>query len=175
MTRSSKHQIEQDEKKVLYELVKHAKENVDTIAHTCGFSRQKVWRMIKHLEKEKLIWGYTAVYNEQKIGQTHFIMMIKRTMEKIDERVIETIITTKSENLAKEFGITIETAAYIHGEYDWMLTFTAEDIAQAKRFSEQLIALYPSGTDKISLFQTLIFVRKNHLLNPERKNLKYFL
>jgi AraC-like DNA-binding protein len=39
MSKSSKNQVEQDEKKILLELVKNSKENIDTIAKHCGFSR----------------------------------------------------------------------------------------------------------------------------------------
>jgi DNA-binding Lrp family transcriptional regulator len=39
MVKSSKNQMEQDEKKILSELMKNAKENIDTIAKRCGFSR----------------------------------------------------------------------------------------------------------------------------------------
>ena len=53
MSKSSKNKIEQDEKKLLTELTKNAKENIDTIAKSCGFSRQKAWRMMKQLEAKK--------------------------------------------------------------------------------------------------------------------------
>ena len=175
MAKSSKDQIEQDEKKILSELMKNSKENIDTIAKHCGFSRQKAWRMIKQLETKGLIWGYSAIVDEEKMGMMHFILLIKRTMEKIDEKVIDIIISTKTEELAKEYGIAIESSAYLHGEYDWILTITAEDIKQVKKFSDQLIALYPTGTEKITILQTLMFVRKHYILNPERKKLKDFL
>ena len=175
MSRSSKDQIEQDEKKLLFELMRNSKENIDTIAKRCGFSRQKAWRMIKQLEEKKLIWGYTAVFDEEKIGQKHFILMIKRTMEKMDEKVVDLIISTKTEDMAKELGITIESSAYIHGEYDWIITVTAENINHVKKFSDLLAALYPSGTETITILQTLMFIRKHYVLNPDRKKLKEFL
>ena len=175
MSKSSREQIDEDEKKLLSELVKNSNENLETIAKHCGFSRQKTWRFIKQLEAIRLIWGYTAVFDEQKIGLTHFMLMIKRTMEKIDEKVVDIIISTKAEDIAKELGITIESSSYVHGEYDWVLTFTAENIRQAKKFSDSVVALYPSGTEKITILQTLMFVRKHYVLNPERKKLKDFL
>ena len=52
----------------------------------------------------------------------------------MEEKVIDTIISTKTEEVAEEFGATIESSAYINGEYDWSLTFTADDIIQAKSF-----------------------------------------
>jgi DNA-binding Lrp family transcriptional regulator len=66
LAKSSKEQIEQDQNKLLSELMKNSNENIDTIAKNCGFSRQKACRMIKQLEAKKLIWGYTAIVDEQK-------------------------------------------------------------------------------------------------------------
>jgi DNA-binding Lrp family transcriptional regulator len=175
MSKSSREQIEQDEKKILSELVKNSKENIDTIAKHCGFSKQKAWRLIKQLEAKGLIWGYTAVFDEEKIGQTHFMLFIKRTMEKMPEKIVDNIISTKTEELAKEFGVTIESSAYVHGEYDWILTFTAEDIKQAKRFQDALFTLFPGSFEKITILQTLMFIRKQHILNPDRKKLKEFM
>ena len=51
MTKSSKDLIDQDEKKIISELVKNSKENIDTIAKHCGFSAQKVRRVIKQMER----------------------------------------------------------------------------------------------------------------------------
>ncbi|VVB62006.1 Uncharacterised protein [uncultured archaeon] len=118
MAKSSREQIDEDEKKLLTELVKNSNEKIETIAKHCGFSRQKTWRFIKQLEVKGLIWGYTAVFDEGKIGQTHFMLLIKRTREKMPEKVVDTIISTKTEELAKEFGATIESSVYVHGEYD---------------------------------------------------------
>jgi hypothetical protein len=127
------------------------------------------------LREKKILWGYTIVFDERKLGKTHFIMLIKRTNEKMDERVIEGIISMESEKLARQFGITIESSAYIHGEYDWMITFFADDILHAKNFSNKLMTLYYTGTEKITILQTMMFIRKHYVLNPEKQKLKEFL
>jgi DNA-binding Lrp family transcriptional regulator len=175
MSKNSRNQIEQDEKKILFELVKNSHENKDAISKHCRFSRQKTWRFIKQLEAKKLIWGYTAIFDEEKIGLNNFMMLIKRTTKKMDEEVIDKIISTKTDNIAKKYGITIENLYYIHGEYDWILTFTAENIKQVIKFSDQLFALFPGSTEKITILQTLMFIRKQSILNPDKKKLKDFL
>jgi len=175
MTKKSRDQIDQDEKKLLSELVKNSNEKIDSIAKQCGFSRQKAWRIIKNLEEKGVIWGYTAIFDEEKIGQQHFMLMINRTMEKMEEEVVDIIISSKTNALAKELGVTIESSAYVHGEYDWIMTITAENIIQAKQFSDALVALYPRGTEKITILQTMMFIRKQYILNPDRKKLKEFV
>ena len=175
MSKSSRDQIYKDEKKILSELVKNSNEKIETIAKHCGFSRQKTWRFIKQLETKGLIWGYTAIFNEEKIGRMHFILMVKRTTKQIEEKTIDKIVSRKLEDLVAELGITIENSSYVHGEYDWVLTFTAEDIKQAKKFSDSLVALHPGVIEKITIMQTLMFIRKHYILNPEKMKLKEFL
>jgi len=89
MAKSSKEQQTEDERKILLELQKNSKESIDTIAKHCGFSRQKAWKIIKRLEEKDVIWGYTAIVNEEKIGQTHFMLMIKRTKKKLEEEITD--------------------------------------------------------------------------------------
>jgi DNA-binding Lrp family transcriptional regulator len=175
MSKSSREQIDKDEKKILSELVKNSNENIETIAKHCGFSRQKVWRAIKRLEEKGLIWGYTAIFNEEKIGLIHFMLMVKRTTKQLEEKTADKIISRRLEDLVAELGITIESSSYVHGEYDWVITFTALDIKQAKKFSDSLITLHPGVIEKIAIMQTLMFIRKQYILNPEKMKLKEFL
>ena len=58
---NSKKQIGVDEKKVLTELQKNARESVDKLSERCGFSRQMISGIIERLEENKTIWGYNVV------------------------------------------------------------------------------------------------------------------
>jgi len=175
MAKSSRDQIDKDEKKILSELVKNSDEKIETIAKHCGFSRQKTWRFIKQLEEKGLIWGYTAIFDGEKIGLKHFIFMAKRTMKQLEGKTADKIVSRKLEDLVAELGITIESSFYVHGEYDWVITFTAKDIKQAKKFSNSFVALYPGVIEKMTIMQTLMFIRKQYILNPEKMKLKEFL
>jgi DNA-binding Lrp family transcriptional regulator len=175
MSKSSREQIDKDEIKLLSELIKNSNESIESIAKHCGFSRQKTWRFIKQLEAKDLIWGYTAIFNEEKIGLIHFMIMIKRTTKNLEKVTADRIISRKVEDIATGLGIAIESSFYVHGEYDWILTFTAEDIRQAIKFSDSLIALHPGVIEKITIMQTLMFIRKQYILNPDKAKLKEFL
>lgn len=164
-----------DEKKVLSELVKNANKNIETIAKLCGFSKQKTWRIIKRLESKELIWGYTAVFDEEKMGLKHFMVLIKRSMKRLDESTINKIVSRRLEDVIKELGITIESSSYVHGDFDWILTFTAKDIVQAKKFSDALVTFHPGVIDNVSIVETLIYIKKHYILNPEKARLKEFL
>jgi len=169
MPKNSRDKIDQDEKKILFELVKNSNENIETISKRCGFSRQKTWRMIKQLEAKKLIWGYTAVFDEQKIGLNHFMLLVKRTTKQLEETSADRIISRKIEDFAAKIGCTIESSSYVHGEYDWVTTFTAKDIKQAKKLSDAFVTLHPGVIERITILQTLMFIRKLYILNPEKK------
>jgi len=175
MSKSSKNQREQDEKKLLSELVKNSHENIDTIAKHCRFSRQKTWRMIKQLEAKGMIWGYTAIFNEQKIGLNHYTLMLKRSTKPLKEGTADLILSRRSEGILNKLGGIIESSALVHGDYDWIVTFTAEDIKQAKKYSDTFISLHPGEIEKATLLQTLMFVKKQYILNPDRKKLIDFM
>ena len=76
MPKNSKEQIKEDEKKVMEQLINNSNESIDKISKKCGFSRQKVWRIIKRLEKSKKIWGYTAIISENDLEMKDYILLI---------------------------------------------------------------------------------------------------
>ncbi len=175
MSKNSNEQISQEETKVLAELVKNANKNIETIAEHCGFSKQKTWRIIKRLETNGLIWGYTAVFDEEKAGLKHFMLLVKRTMKQLEQKTIDKIVSRKLEESAAKLGITIESSSYVHGDYDWVLTFTAKDIIHAKKFADILVEFHPGIIEKNTILETLMYVRKHYILNPEKERLIDFL
>jgi Lrp/AsnC family transcriptional regulator len=175
MVKVSKEQINKDEKKILAELQKDAQESIDVLAKRCGFSRQKVWRIVKRLEKNRMIWGYSAIIDEKKNDMNHYTLLIKRTTKKLDEKTVDIITSRKLEDIVGSIGATIESSYYVNGEYDWVVTLTARNIVQAKKFCESLLALHPGVIEKIVLLETLFVVKNHYVLNPESKKLREFL
>ncbi len=175
MVKNTKEHIIEDEKKVLIELQKNAQERVNIIAKHCGFSRQKTWRIIKRLEAKGLIWGYTAIFDETIMGVKHFTLMVKRNSKKVEQKTIDQIISRKIEDFAEDLGVTVESSYFVHGEYDWILSFTTEDITHARKFADYILELNPGILEKVTILQTMMFIRKQHILNPEREKLKELL
>jgi len=175
MAKSSKKQIYEDELKVIAELQKNAKENIDVIVKNCGFSRQKVWRIIKGLEEDKTIWGYAAIVNEEKQGLKSYMILIKRTTLPIDEKLADKIITRQLENLASEIDIKIEHSMLTHGTFDWVICFRAKDMIHAKKFSEIVNRTYWGYIGEVHMLEVLFPIRKQGILNPDIQKLKEFL
>jgi len=175
MARSSMKEIEKDEMKIIIELQRNAKESIDKIAKRCGFSRQKVWRIMNNLEENKKIWGYTAVTDDEKIGIKRYFVLIKRTATPITKDLAEKIIRREVEKTAKAEGINIESSFFVHGNYDWIICLTAENIKYAKKFCDIVQNAYHGHIADLALLENLFAIRKNNLLNPNREELKEFL
>jgi len=174
MTKRSIEQIKEDEKKILAELQKNSRESADSIAEKCGFSRQKVWRIINKLEENKTIWGYGAIVDNEKLERTEYFILVKKTNIPVQEAA-DIIISRKLEKKADEFGINIESSSYLHGQYDWTLSFTAKNIKQAKRFCEALKEIYYKYISELILIEKIFPIKKCGIQNPSLKKLKEFV
>ena len=174
MSKNSREQIDADEKKVIRELQKNSKESIDKIAKRCGFSRQKVWRIIKRLEKNKTIWGYYAVVDNEKLDMKRYIMLIKRSNKPIGD-AINKIIDLTLHFKGEEIDVDVICSSYLHGHYDWMLIFTANDIKNAKKFSELLTKEYQHVISEIHLLEDIFSVKKCGVINPDLEKIREFL
>ena len=158
MPKNSREQIDADEKMVLEELQKNSKESIDGIAKKCRFSRQKVWRIIKRLEKNKTIWGYCAVVDNEMLKRNRYIMLIKRSNKPLGD-TIDKIVDLTMHVKGKDFGVEVVSSSYLHGRYDWMVIFTAFDIKNAKKFSELLKKEYRQAISEIHLLEDIFSVK----------------
>lgn len=175
MARSSLNQIEKDELKIITELKNNARESIDKIAHRCKFSRQKVWRIMNKLEETKKIWGYTAVTDDEKLGQRKFFILIRRTTNPLSNELAEKIISRDIEKAASDEGIIIDNSFFVHGKYDWIMCFTANNIKHAKKFSDMVQKAYHGYIAEVVLLENLFPIRYNGILNPYKEKLKEFI
>jgi len=175
MAKSSNQQLLKDEKEILDVLRTNANESIDVIAKKCGFSRQKVWRIIKKLERQKTIWGYTAICEDENYNLKHFTMLIKRTTKPIDEKILTEILTTRLDDLLPDSEIKIINIEYVHGYYDGVFTFLADDLITAKKFCERFLERFNLYIGSFELLEGIFFIRKQMLRNPQLKKQIKFL
>jgi DNA-binding Lrp family transcriptional regulator len=174
MAKMSLQQIDIDEKTVIRELQRNANEGVDAIAKRCGFSRQKVWRIIKKLESNHTIWGYHAVVDNERLHLKSYIILVKKANTPIT-KLLETILSRDIERNAGEVGVTITSSIYLHGFFDWSIKFTAGDIRQAKKFCEQFNRIYHEYVKEIYLIEEIFPVKYCGIQNPNVDKLKNFV
>ncbi|UCD14025.1 MAG: Lrp/AsnC family transcriptional regulator [Thermoplasmatales archaeon] len=175
MPKSSKKQMYADEMKIVEELQKNSKESIDAIAKRCGFSRQKVWRNIKRLEKNKTIWGYHAVVDDEKLGLRRYFILIKRTNKPATKEKIDYVITRKLSKETAEIGVNVECSYYVHGSFDWLICITASHLRQVKKFCEAFNVLFEEGyVANIQVLEVIFPVEKNGMNNPDIDKIKEF-
>lgn len=174
MPKSSVNQIEQDEKKILKELSKNANKSINDIAKSLGFSRQKVWRVIKNLEKNNTIWGYVAVVDQQKLNKKIFMMLMKRTNKPIPKEVLNQIVNREILDKVKKWDVEFINSIYLNGVYEWVICFSAYNIRYAKNVVELFYQLYPDIISEIDLHEEIFTVQSFGINNPEINKLKDF-
>lgn len=167
--------IAEDTRKVIAALQKNAKESVATMAKHCQMSEQRFVRTMKYLERNNKIWGYTAIVDEREHGVHKFVLLLKRTAEKFDPETLDDITMNQFKKDYAPLGVTIESSYYLHGEYDWLVIFTAADLIQAKKFSKILFDHYPGIAAKVALMQVIFTNRAHHISNPDQTKLREFI
>ena len=172
MPKTSKEQIANDEKKIIYELQKNSKENIEKIAKKCGFSRQKVWRVVKRLENNKTIWGYHAVVDDNKIGLQQYFVLIKRTTKPFSKEHIDSIIKRVIQTEIAKMEIIIENVSYVHGEFDGIHIIRASNVVQVKKYCEILNKLSKGYISDMKILEELFPIEKNGIVNPNIEELK---
>jgi len=172
MAKNSQSQIKKDEKKIISELLQNSNKSINEIAKSSNFSRQKVWRIIKNLEKNNTIWGYTATIDEEKIDKKSYIILIKRTNSPIEKKVIDSIVNRDMEEKANLIGIDIKSSVYTNGIYDWVICFEADNIKNAKKFCESLTREFSGFIQDLHLIDKMFSVKKCGIKNPNVNELR---
>lgn len=160
--------------KVLDVLKQHANENIRELSKRCGFSPQKVGRVIKNLEKEKRIWGYTAVEDGEANELKHFILLVKRSKVPFDAFFKKEIVFERLDDY-NTGSVKIEDIYLAHGSFDGVITFYAPDIISAKKLVQELFRRIGKYFDDYRLLETLVPIRKQGLKNPQIEKLVEYL
>ena len=173
MAKTSEKQVLLDEIKVLNALEQHSKDGIDEIAKSCSFSRQKISRIIKNLEQSKVIWGYTAITDEDVRNLKQFVLIVKRKSVPFDEAYKKELIFDKLDSYSSD--VKIENISLTHGQYDGFVTFYAKDIIYAKKLVNEIFKRIGKYFEEYIMLETLFPIRKQGLKNPKMKKLVEYL
>lgn len=174
MAKNSRKQIMLDEIKIVEQLSKNANKSINDIAKSCGFSRQKVWRIIKNLEKNNTIWGYTSIIDEEKQNKKSFVVLIKRSPNPLNKELVDKIAKREISKRAAKLGIKIITSMYTNGIYDWFIHFNANNIKDAKIFIEDLNKTFEGYIEESSLLEKMFTTESYGIQNPEINKVRDF-
>jgi DNA-binding Lrp family transcriptional regulator len=170
MVKTSNNQIHLDEQKVIDALEQHSKDRIDTIAKCCGFSSQKVSRIIKNLERNKVIWGYPPVTDGDLGDLKHFVLLVKKSTIPFDEALKKEMVFEKIDAYAPS-SVKVENILFTHGSFDVVVTFFALNLVNAKKFCEIAFERLEKYIGDYILLETLVPMRKQGLKNPRIKEL----
>ena len=118
----------------------------------------------KKLEKEKTIWGYSAIIDDEKFGLKKYFVLLKRKFNHISKDKVDKILKRSLKKEAVKIGIYIESSYFIYGSFDWLLCINAKNIKHVKKFCSLLINLF--GEDNISdmdIHEVVFPVEKNNI------------
>ena len=166
MPKSSQEQIDNDDRKIISQMQINSKESIDKIAKKCGFSRQKVWRTIKRLEKNKIIWGYSVIVDNEKNDLNHYIVLFRRSTLPIDDNMQNAICKEKLDYYFPETNVTVLDVFYVNGKYDWVVSFTAPGIREMKMFCEKCMRKFGKYIIEYDVLETIVPVRISGIKNP---------
>jgi DNA-binding Lrp family transcriptional regulator len=160
------------EDKILKELKKNCRLNLDEIGKRCGCSRYKVAKIMKRLEDNNIILGYSAIINPSKINLKHYILLVKRTSQPFDEEMIKKIPVMTERDFVPNVNIENIDTLYVHGNYDWVLSFTAPDISVAKEFCNKIMKYYSKLLEDLELLEIVAPFRLNGFVMASSDEIK---
>ena len=168
MAKTSKKDIMEDEKKIIKSLRRDSKKGLDAVAVHLSCSRQKIWRIIRRLEK-KTIWGYTIVFSREILEMKRFIIMIKFNTKPLDGlHQLERIQKTISEDLEKNFkDVLIDYSFFVHGPYDILMGISAKDIRDALKVKNYIHQKIGENIKDTKVSEILFNFVEGGIKNPE--------
>jgi len=163
-----------DEQHVLSYLLDDPTRSIRDIAKDMDTYRQKVWREKKKMEDDHIIWGYTAIYDEKKVGHVLYIVLFKtKPMSRgFADLILRRVI---SGDPARE-NVRLINMSFVNGEFDWILKFSSPDPASARRYYDKLRVLYDEYIlEKPLMLEVNFSVVRSGKINPETNKLYDFI
>jgi DNA-binding Lrp family transcriptional regulator len=160
--------------KVLQALLEDPTRSMREIAKELKSYRQRIWRIKRKLEEEHVIWGYTAIIDENKLNHMSYVMLLK--MKPMNKELADLALKRLLRNAQQKQNIRLINFCIVNGEYDWILRFSAPDTATAKRYYDTIRLLYNEY-----LLEKPVMVDVDFCLvaegkrNPEIKRLRDFV
>jgi len=134
------------------------------IASKTRLTRQTVSKLFEKMEKNKLIWGYTAIIDTKKLGYNTFALIVK--MKKSMKLGIDQFEKWFVENKRDENDVFMIYSGYFHGEYDWIALFLAKDIIVARQQINKFMDGYEEYVEDYILEEQLVNFRAVGFTNP---------
>ncbi len=160
-------EIEQTNKmKILEELQKNGRASASEIAEKTGLTRQTVAKIISNMEKNKEIWGYTAIFDPKLVDKKPFLVLGKVDFSLNSEELLKKVTSSKLiDEHEKKYGF--KTTMFLNGPSDIMILLWAKDTIEAKKFINNYKKLFSENVKVVDLYEGMATFRNNGIANPK--------
>ena len=130
------HSLDETDRKILRLLRDNCHLTTQEIAEKVGLSQTPCWSRIKRMEEAKVITGYVALLDPEKIGRP-LTVIVEVNLEHHDDEKIENF----SRHLAQ---LSEVTDAYLTtGEYDYVIMAAVENTEDYESFLRKKLLKFP--------------------------------
>lgn len=160
--------------RLLKQLLSDPTRSVRDLAKVLGSYRQRIYREKKKLEDEHVIWGYTAVLDECKLGHVIYLVLMK--LKPMSTELVDLIINRILKGEPHKQQVNLLDVLYLNGEYDLIVKFTAPDHATARRYYDSIRLAYENRLlEKPAIVDVNFSLIREGKKNPEIKKLYDFV
>ena len=148
--------------------------SLNEMAKQLSVYRQTLWRRKKRLEEENVIWSYTAVVDENKMGNVTYLILMK--MKPMSRGLADIIYNrvTRGERIKQD--VRLIDAFHVNGEFDWILRFSAPNHASARKYYDALRVVFEDYLIEKPLMVDINFIlMAEGKRNPETEKLYDFV
>jgi DNA-binding Lrp family transcriptional regulator len=162
------------QKRLLDYLVEDPTRSVRQTSEDLHANRQRVWRQKRAMEEDNVIWGYSAVVDEVKLGRVLYLVMMK--LRPMDRDLVALITERLRTGAPHKQDIQLVNLLYVNGEYDLIAMFSAPDHVTARRYYDSLRVSYDGFLLAKPVIVDVNFILiRNGKMNPELSRLEDFI
>ncbi len=172
MPKNSKSQNAIDRNRVMDRLLRDPGCTVQTLADDCNLSTQQVYRILRHLEEEGIVYGNPMMIDLSKVGKKRFIIFATRSGRPSDQNTLNGSLYSKvflEEMREKKLDIIPEDDYTCTGAFDMVTIFLANNVTDANKYLDLLRHVSNNYFSTFRISEVLFTTRKNMIATPERE------
>jgi DNA-binding Lrp family transcriptional regulator len=157
----------QNMQKIVKALMGNSRMEINKIAEKTLLSRQTVSNLLKKMEENKTIWGYSIVLDPDFLDVVTFVLLIKLKPQCNKEKVLEQYFKNKKK-IPDNDGMFIDSVI-VHGKYDLVMILCTKNIQTARRIVFDILDDLITNVDEYELEEAINLKRLCGIVNPNRK------
>ena len=171
MPKKSRSQNLEDKDKVIDCLLRDPSCSVQTLSERCQLSIQQVYRILRILEEEDIIYGNPLVLNLSKLGMKRYIIFATRSGKPADQTSLDSSLYSEKflrRIRDRNLDIIPEDDYTCTGAFDMVTIFLAKNIMDANKYLDLIRTVSNEYFSSFMVSEVLFTTRKNMLPTPER-------